>query len=121
MVERRAEQNSLATCPVLTGWPWQALSRGPSAKRVYHVPHRACNSCDSVRSDLQRLQSGSVAALLACGSATLFSNECLAAQSVFGEKKKIPFPQEIQTQRSKSKKPDMHRGRLKHSHAQGAL
>lgn len=83
MTERRAEQNSLAACPVLTVCPWQVLSTGPSAKWVYHIPHRAYNSCDSIRSDLQRLQSGSMATVLAHGNAVLFSNECLAAQSVF--------------------------------------
>lgn len=102
MAERRAEQNSLAACPGLTVCPWQVLSTGPSARQVYHLPHKAHNSCDSVRADLQ---SGSMAAVLALGNATLFSNECLAAQSVFQKikPKEIPFPQEIQTQRSKSK------------------
>lgn len=76
MAERRAEQNSLAACPVLPACPWQVLSAGPSAQQVYHVPHRAYNSCDGIRADLQ---SRSTATVLADGNATLFSQEWLAA------------------------------------------
>lgn len=120
MAEGRAEQNSLAACPGLTVCPWQVLSTSPSARQVYHLPHKARNSYDSVRADLQ---SGSMAAVLALGNATLFSNECLAAQSVFQKikPKEMPFPQEIQSRRSKSKKPCAPRGRLEHSRAQEAL